>query len=396
MSLGVILILGIFLRIILNNFEPSPDALSFVIWAKYLTTHRLADLYEYLPDGYLAYPPLYYYVLMVLGRIMNIFNVWQNTWLSLLIVKIPVFAADVGSTLIIFKLTKTLTKGSHALIAAGFYFLNPAIIYVTSVWGQIDSIIIFLGLLVVGLLANKRLLLAWITFVMGLLVKLQMLAVLPLLLVSIFPLNIHKLFKYLVILMPISLVPFLPLIFSKGLVWTGKYFAIMPNQYPYTSVYAYNLWAPWGFIVSDKLKLFGFFEIRILGILLFILAAVVVCWPWLHRKMRPVEAYIYAAFLLWFAFAFFPSRIHSRYLIYSLGLFAPFFPRFPMYGILLTFLMCINLLLPSNNMLFSVTVKYLNQPANILLFTGFAATLWINGLRIYFRMFRSQGSSGIG
>ena len=123
----IIIIVGIVFRIALNGINYSSDAESFIIWAHYLTQHRLSDLYIFLPSGYLPYPPFYYYILWILGQIMNIFNIWSNHWLSLLIVKMPVFASDIGITVIVYKLSKKWYSDKAGLINATFYFLNPAV-----------------------------------------------------------------------------------------------------------------------------------------------------------------------------------------------------------------------------------------------------------------------------
>ncbi|KKP59936.1 MAG: hypothetical protein UR52_C0001G0016 [Candidatus Gottesmanbacteria bacterium GW2011_GWA1_34_13] len=380
----IIIIVGIVFRIALNGINYSSDAESFIIWAHYLTQHRLSDLYIFLPSGYLPYPPFYYYILWILGQIMNIFNIWSNHWLSLLIVKMPVFASDIGITVIVYKLSKKWYSDKAGLINATFYFLNPAVIYVTSVWGQIDSFISLIGLFSMVLLFNKKYLWSYVIFLFGCLTKLQILALFPLVaFLSLIKLKVSKLLIYSVLIVIATFLVFFPLLRDMGVLWVLKYFYNMPNQYPYTSVYAYNLWAPLGFLVSDKIKLLNLIDIRYAGLILFIITSIVIIRPLLKKSLNKLQMISFAGYLLFFAFAYFPTRIHSRYLIYSIAFFAPFFIQYPVVGVLLSFLMLSNLFLPNNDLLFKPVVNILNNPYTIFIYTVFAFWLFIYSLKKY-------------
>src|SRR5689334_100270 len=94
------------IRVLLNNLVYSVDATSFVVWAKYLASHPLSRLYFDLPGGYPPYPPLYYYILLPMGKAMSFLHVFNNQWLSLLIVKKPVFIAEILTTVFIYLFSK--------------------------------------------------------------------------------------------------------------------------------------------------------------------------------------------------------------------------------------------------------------------------------------------------
>ncbi len=379
-QLFLILGIGLIVRILLNHTTTAADETSFVLWARYLTEHRLVDLYDFLPGGYLTYPPVYYYVLWVMGWAGNISSVWQNEWLSYLLVKLPVFASEIAGTLLTYRVTKKMFGEKSALWGSAFFFLHPAVIYTTSVWGQIDSVITCLSLASIIALFNKRLKLGWLLFILGVLIKLQMLAVFPILLVLTWR-EKKKLFE--LWWTPLAvLVALLPLLVPKGIGWTLKYFASFPNQYPYTSVYAYNLWSPLGFIVGDKLKLFSLIEVRLVGIVLLLAAALFIVWPLRRNKINLPEL-LFAGFLLYFAFAFFPTRIHSRYLVYSLGFIAPFVLRYPILSLGVSILMIVNLLLPNHQLEIESLVKFLNQPITIWVMMLFGLGLFIYAMRLY-------------
>jgi len=380
----LVIFVGMGLRIILNTAVESFDFYAFVMWAKYLSTHSITDVFEFLPEGYTPYPPLYYYVLMLLGHLISLLNVWDNTWLTYLIIRTPVFLADIGVCLLIYRLTKKYVSPKAALPASMFYFLHPVIIYNTSVWGQIDSVVTLLGLLSIAFFISHRYFRAILIYTLGVLTKLQILALLPIIgFLSLVSGSGRRLYKYALILVPVATAPFVPIVLSKGFKWTWDYFFTIPNWYAYTSVYTYNLWAPFGFIVSDNMKLLNVIEYKYIGILLFWFVALLILQPLFIKKNRTPLVLLFAAFLLWYDFSFFATRIHSRYLIYSFGFFAPFITKFPLIGLLLSLLMVANLLLPLQVDLLHPVTEFLNKPAVIVLFVVFAFVLFIISFKRY-------------
>src|SRR3989344_2824919 len=380
----LVIFVGMGLRIILNTAVESFDFYAFVMWAKYLSTHSITDVFEFLPEGYTPYPPLYYYVLMLLGHLISLLNVWDNTWLTYLIIRTPVFLADIGVCLLIYRLTKKYVSPKAALPASMFYFLHPVIIYNTSVWGQIDSVVTLLGLLSIAFFISHRYFRAILIYTLGVLTKLQILALLPIIgFLSLVSGSGRRLYKYALILVPVATAPFVPIVLSKGFKWTWDYFFTIPNWYAYTSVYTYNLWAPFGFIVSDNMKLLNVIEYKYIGILLFWFVALLILQPLFIKKNRTPLVLLFAAFLLWYDFSFFATRIHSRYLIYSFGFFAPFVTRFPLIGLLLSFLMVLNLLLPLQVDVLRPVTAFLIKPAVIILFVIFAFGLFIISFKRY-------------
>lgn len=375
----LILITGTLIRIILNNALDSFDFYAFVMWARYLSVHRMADVFEFLPEGYTPYPPLYYYVLKLLGIFISFPEIWGNKWLTYLIVRSPMIVGDMMVTILVYRFARKYVSARAALLGAIFYFLHPATIYNTSIWGQIDSVVTLLGVSGVLLFIYKRNYWAIGIYVMGVITKLQILAQLPLIIfLSFLSLRVKKLIKIYVFWLGVACLPFLPIVAAKGVKWTWDYFFTIPNWYAYTSVYTYNLWAPLGFILSDNTKVINLIELKWVGIFLFWAVAFLILYPLFFSKKRTPLTVMFAAFLLWYDFYFFATRIHSRYLIYSFGFFAPFFSRFPKLGVGLSLLMFANFLLPLKYPSVSQLVGFLNQPVVIWFFViyGFVLFLW--------------------
>ena len=381
-KLFIIIFVGLVIRVFLNNIVESSDAKSFVIWANFLSQNSVGKLYETLPGNYLPYPPTYYYILKPLGFILTFFE--NSNWLSQLIVKLPVFASEVISTLLIYTMTKKWISEKGAIISAAFFFLNPAIIYNTSVWGQIDSIIIMSTLAFLFLVILKREFLPLVVYLISVTVKLQALAILPLVIFWSFTrIKIRRFLNYLGILILLGLVIFLPLIVTKGSLWTVRYFYSLPNQYPYTSVYAYNLWSPRGFIISDDDKFLNLVKYRYLGLLLYWLIAIMITLPLLKLKKIKPEIFLMIGLILFYSFYFFSTRIHSRYLIYTLGLVAPLFVKMPKTALILNLLVISNLILPGGALIPRELDEILNYKQIVILFVVFGLVLFIRLMIFY-------------
>src|SRR3990167_5761050 len=207
----LVLIFGLGARIALNDIIYSKDAESFVFWGKYLQNHSISGLYEFLPGGFTPLPPLYYYVARFLGEIVSFLNLWQNEWATYLIFKIPPYLAETLIAVLIYWFVAKFLNKKWATASAGFYFLHPAIIYNTAVFGQIDSFVVALTFIAVMLLITKKYVMALFFYTFGVLSKLQDLAILPL--VAIFSLintPVKKLVIVSIVILSIAIVPLVP------------------------------------------------------------------------------------------------------------------------------------------------------------------------------------------
>ncbi|KKR55211.1 MAG: Integral membrane protein-like protein [Candidatus Curtissbacteria bacterium GW2011_GWA1_40_24] len=374
----LVLIFGLGARIALNNIIYSKDAESFVFWGKYLQNHSISGLYEFLPGGFTPLPPLYYYISRFLGKTVSFLNLWQNEWATYLIFKIPPILSELVIAILIYWFVAKYLNKKWATASSAFYFLHPAIIYNTAVFGQIDSFVVSLAFIAVMLIVIKKYTIALSIYTLGVLSKLQDLAILPLIAISTLVNNsAKKLIIAAIAIFSIALLPFLPILFAKGLIWTALYFKELPNWYPYTSVYAYNFWAFSGFLTLDKAKFLSLISYRYLGLAFYWLIAALIIVPFLKSKNQKPKVVLFAAFLLIFDFAFFSTRVHSRYLIYSLPFAASFVSLFPLEVTALSFLIILNLMLPMPYEEVKNLVLFLNQKTTVIFFTLFGLTLFL-------------------
>lgn len=387
--LFLVLLVGLVIRVILNNIVYSKDAESFVFWGKYLQDHSVASLYEYLPGAFTPLPPFYYYIARFLGQIVSFLNLWGNEWATYLIFKIPPVAAEILLTILIYRFVAKYINKKWATLSSAFYFLHPALIYNTAVFGQIDSFAASLAFIAVMLIVTKKYVIALALYILGTLSKLQDLAIFPLIaFLTLVDNSIKKLAIAAIAAFSIAILSFLPILFDKGFAWTAFYFKELPNWYSYTSVYTYNLWAFSGFLTPDNVKFLGFIPYRFLGLAAYWLVAALIILPFLKSKNRKPVVVLFAAFLLFFDFAFFSTRVHSRYLIYSLPFAAPFVSLFPIEIVALSFLIILNLMLPMPYEATRNLVIFLNQKTSVFAFSLFGLFLFLVFMNKYRKLIK--------
>lgn len=121
------------------------------------------------------YPPGYMMVLGLLTRILSMLRAssWPET-MRLFAYMVPAFLADVlcGALLLTFLRRKSVDS-SVALFLSALVVLNPAAIYLSGAWGQIDSILTLFLLVSLLLLSEDRRILAGIVYAVAVLMKWQ-------------------------------------------------------------------------------------------------------------------------------------------------------------------------------------------------------------------------------
>lgn len=308
-----ILLGGFLLRIFLTyipGFKVDVDA--WFYWAIRLTQVGLHNFYT--PDIWTNYTPGYLYVLFFLGAIKSLFALDTNQFYFLL--KLPAIFVDIFLTAFIYLYIKNISDKFTARIAAAYIAFNPALIFNSTIWGQIDSILTLFMILSVYFLSKKKYILASIFLGLSFLIKPQAISIFP-----VFGLFIIKNFNF-KILIKLTL-PCLLTIFVLSLPFfiTNPFFGIinlffqMVGDYPYTSLFAYNFWGIIGFWQNDKQIAFNF-SYQNWGYLLFIIYWITLIYFYLRKNLTLFAL----ATLATLSFYFLPTRVHDRYLYPSLVL----------------------------------------------------------------------------
>jgi Gpi18-like mannosyltransferase len=148
--------------------------------------------YYFVQNWYYAppnYPPLinlyyayaykafdYKYLFAQLHNVIKIppaaFIIYYYKWGYLINLKLLGIACDVLGGILIYKLVLKLFKNkTSAIVSSSLYLLNPITIVLSSVWGQVDSVVALLGTASILLLLNKRYWWSPFIFAAGLLLK---------------------------------------------------------------------------------------------------------------------------------------------------------------------------------------------------------------------------------
>jgi len=168
-NLALILFLGFLIR---YYFAPqfiaeSGDIRLYADWGEKLVIYKAINFYKY-PVWYYAppnYPPLLSLIYgaayqlnerkYLLAELHNLIRIPPAFFIKFfyihgyyILLKLPGILADLGLSLLIYKFILEITgKTKVALLGFLFYLFNPVSIFLSSIWGQTDSLIALLGLL---------------------------------------------------------------------------------------------------------------------------------------------------------------------------------------------------------------------------------------------------------
>ncbi|MGA7200924.1 MAG: hypothetical protein WBX26_03790, partial [Candidatus Cybelea sp.] len=156
-GLSALLFVGLLVRLFfVNNEGFKTDINTYVAWALSLSAHGFASFYSSV--GFADYPPGYFYVLAIVGRLWHAFFASHDAGYAILrlLVKLPAILADLGVGLLLYAIARRFADAAVAFGVAAFYLFNPATIYISASWGQVDSISGGLALLAIYALLRSE------------------------------------------------------------------------------------------------------------------------------------------------------------------------------------------------------------------------------------------------
>ena len=285
------------------------DLTAFVQWAEGAARVGLSGYYAHGGDS--NYPPMLY-LLWPLGIALD----GADLMFVIRTLSIPF---DLALGWLLYELVARATgRERQGLIAAAFYLLNPAVIIVGPMWGQVDGMGALPMVASIVAVARGRPFLAGALAVAAGLVKPQFgIAAFTLLGLGLFWLRAPEDRRRLALLGLGAVVAFAVLLLPLGLGPFG-YAGIMSDtftRYPYISQFGFN---PWGMV-------FGFGDrddqwVR-LGTALGALG--IAGSLWLLRRRRDLVGLLGVSVLVGLAIYFLPTRVHERYLFGALAFLAP-------------------------------------------------------------------------
>ena len=368
-GLATLFVAGLVLRFLLARGGGFPsDIAVFQGWAA-----RLADVGPgafYSPDVFADYPPGYLYVLWPFGELAK---VMFDGVVPVFFVKLPAMLADAGLAYVVMRLASIVAEAAGVRrwwvrpLAASAILFNPPIVFLSAVWGQVDTVAAFYSLAGVLLLVEPErrpwseaggaalLALAFAT-------KPQTAFLLPVVACALIVRHVRGRKvepAALALRLGVPLLAFLvvwfglALPFGLGPARLFEFYGDAGSTYPYTSVWAFNLWGVAGFWRADSgadaFRLFGTPALT-LGIILFAAAAAYVMIRAFRALARRSDAEVMlagGAAVVCLSFALL-TRIHERYLFLGLACLAPLvvYPRIRAAFAALSALYMLNLYFP--------------------------------------------------
>ncbi|MEJ2348078.1 MAG: hypothetical protein P8Y17_02655, partial [Patescibacteria group bacterium] len=264
-----ILIIALLIRLLLAPLSFHSDLNNNAIWGRYAQEFGLRGFYDWLNFGNYArpdYPPLAMIMFLLIRWIWQIlFNLfwklnitiglfpskfipWFETSGYLFLIKLPGIFADLGIGYLIYKLIRKKNSEFTAKVASSLFLFNLPIIYLSSSWGQLDSIVTFFGLLTAIVLLNKKYFLAISSFFVSLMIKVTMIAATPIFIIQSLKnkISIKKVLILASVLIAYSLLLGNLYIDKAPLPWliTTYWKKFLPGAVtlPYLNLNAFNFW----------------------------------------------------------------------------------------------------------------------------------------------------------
>lgn len=341
-ALPALLLVGLVVRLVfINNEGYTTDVSTFQAWAISLAEHGFGTFYN---SGFADYPPGYFYVLALVGNLWEWFFKAHDQGFALLrvLVKLPAILADIGLGALIYAIARRFTGVGLSLAASALFVLNPAVIFNSAVWGQVDSVSGGLALFAIYCLLrsdddapaktiNWWIAGGWLAFAYSLLIKPQAAVILPLMIAFALVDPVRRRTRLISTLVGIGLGVVLGLLMSEpfhpsdpfsAFAWLFQRYAYGSSVYPYNSVNAFNLWSIRGSMWtpdSDPVTFFGMFSLgpySLWGLLLVVAAVALIVWR--YAQERTPRALLEGCAIAAIAFFMLATRMHERYLFNGL------------------------------------------------------------------------------
>lgn len=319
LAIFLVLLVSFIIRMYLSKFDGSENDIStFKNWSRGVYYSGFSQFYQVTGSDY---PPFYIYVLWVVGTIYKSFfsvSFDFNSPVFSTLIKMPAMMSDIVTAFMIFYIVKKYKSFIIAFLSMISYAFNPAIIYDSAIWGQVDSVYVMFFMLALMLFISDRPMLSGASMVIAILTKPQSLVLVPLFVFILIkkypPLAIAKTITASIMIFIILSLPF----YLETSIFNifSKYYSTY-NAYTRTSLNAFNIWTFVGPYQQDNIH-FLFISYKMWGYILFGLVCIYVLY--LISKNKDDKSIYFAAAVLFFAFFMLFTRIHERYLF---PMFAP-------------------------------------------------------------------------
>jgi Gpi18-like mannosyltransferase len=262
------------------------------------------------------YPPLYMYILFLIGKAASFPA--MSPYFTLLL-KLPSIAADIATSYLIYKLARKYLSPEISILLSAFYIFNPAVFINSTFWGQVDSFFTFIVISSVVMLSEEKIGLSSALFTAAVMMKPQGIIFLP---VLFFELVRQKSFisflKTVVFSLSTAVIIMLPFSLNKDVLWIYRLFSNTVAEYPYASVNAFNFFSLIGKNYAKDADALFVFSYHSWGMIFIVL---ITAFSWFIYMKGNNRIFASAAALLQIAGVFtFSTRMHERYLFPAVAL----------------------------------------------------------------------------
>jgi predicted membrane-bound dolichyl-phosphate-mannose-protein mannosyltransferase/Gpi18-like mannosyltransferase len=310
LAIAGVIVAGVALRLLVLRSAGFPsDVSTFEAWAQRLADVGPGRFYE--PGYFSDYPPGYLYVLWFLGLAL------KGTGLLHLAVKAMSIPADIGIAIVAAWILWR-TGRQHAILASAIWMLSPGPIFAGPYWGQVDAVGTLPLMACLACAGRGRWLAAGVLAGVALMVKPQFGIGLIVVLAAAAFVWVRRSEWRPAALAAVSsgiTVLALGLPFRTG---PGELIDLVRSAsetYPYTSLYAFNIWSIVGDFWNPDDAYVG------LGVVLVLAGLAASCL--LAWRRQDVATLLAGGALAACAFYFLPTRAHERYLFPAFALLLP-------------------------------------------------------------------------
>lgn len=309
----ILILIGFLLRIllaILPGFKI--DINDWFFWAEKLSHFNFSQFYS--KDYFSDYLPGYLYILSFLGFLRNISQISDSSFYLLL--KIPAIISELLICILAFNYLSKQSSKKIALLGTCFIMFNPALIFNSAIWGQIDSVLTLFLLCSIIFFIQRRTVFSSVFFSVGFLIKPQAISIALMFVIDLIKnFTLKKLIK---LLLPGSFIatvltwPFFP---SNPLYNLLVKILHGGSEYPFTSLNAYNLWGIVGFWIPNNISFNGL-SYQVWGYILLGIYWIIIGYLNYKKKFTTLSLVTYSTL----SFFFLPTMVHERYLYPALVL----------------------------------------------------------------------------
>jgi hypothetical protein len=340
------LLIGFILRMLLiGSAGYTGDVSSFESWALTAAQNPLSHFYA--TAGFADYPPGYLFVLWLVGKLYLIIPHAQGDY-SLLhfLVKLPACVFDLINAALIYWIARRLSSEFWANVASAAYLFNPATIYISAYWGQVDAVpaAFMLGAIALILYSSGRdslqsrlaVIGAWLSISYAILIKPPAVMVALVMIAWVFAnadgaVRMRRLLDTALGAASGFILAFLvATVFhpnaATAIPWLFERYSYGSAVYPYNSVNAFNLhsiirpfWQPDTVPITLGPLVLG--PMWLWGAILVAAATALIVARYVQR--RDDDAFLEACMLVSLAFFVLATRMHERYVFNAFVLLMP-------------------------------------------------------------------------